>query len=151
MPSTFSLEVAGPADPSGSAGLANAQGAVSGAQRAILRLEGAVVLAASAIGYAHAEPRWALFAGLFLVPDLSMLGYLAGRRVGATAYNAGHSYLAPALLAGLGVLLSQPLAWSVALIWVAHIGFDRMLGYGLKSAEGFGHTHLSRVGKVRTG
>jgi hypothetical protein len=117
-------------------------GVVQGAPRLLLRLEGAVVLAGAVWCYAQVGAGWALFALLFLVPDLSMLGYLAGPRIGAASYNAGHSYALPAGLAGAGVLGGWPVAVSLALIWVAHIGFDRAIGYGLKYPSGFGHTHL---------
>jgi Domain of unknown function (DUF4260) len=89
---------------------------------------------------------WWLFALLFLVPDLSFAGYLADPRIGAVVYNAAHTMLGAILLAALGLMLAQPPAISVALIWAAHIGFDRMLGYGLKYAAGFGFTHLGRIG-----
>jgi hypothetical protein len=118
------------------------QGIVAGGVSILLRLEGAAVMAGAGLGYHLAHASWVLFAVLFLVPDLSMLGYLAGRRIGAGAYNAGHSYLGPAVLAALWVTLHSPTLLAVALIWAAHIGFDRMLGYGLKYAAGFGVTHL---------
>jgi Domain of unknown function (DUF4260) len=76
-----------------------ALGAVSGTPLVLLRLEGAAVLVAATFAYATLGGRWALFAALFLVPDLSMLGYLGGRRLGAACYNAAHSYLGPAALA----------------------------------------------------
>jgi hypothetical protein len=123
--------------------------ALAGAPRLVLRLEGAAALIAAAAAYGAWGSGWGLFAALFLVPDVSMLGYLAGPRVGAACYNAGHSYIGPALLGAAGLASGQPLAIAVALIWVAHIGFDRMLGYGLKYAAGFGHTHLGRVGKAK--
>ena len=103
-------------------------------------------MAASA-AYALVGSGWAFFALLFLAPDLSMLGYLGGRKVGAAAYNLGHSYILPTMLAACGVVMSQPILLSLSLIWVAHIGFDRMLGYGLKYATAFGHTHLGMVGR----
>ncbi|WP_304177987.1 DUF4260 domain-containing protein [Phenylobacterium aquaticum] len=118
------------------------RGQAVGGPKAILRLEGGVVLAVAAAAYSQAGSGWMLFALLFLVPDVSMLGYLAGRRIGAVGYNLGHSYLGPAALGAYGLWSATPLAVSVALIWVAHIGFDRMLGYGLKYATGFKHTHL---------
>ena len=121
--------------------------AVSGAPRLLLRLEGAAALAAGSIGFARLDGNWIFFAAMFLVPDLSMLGYLAGRRVGAMLYNLGHSYISAALLAGVGAALAAHELWALALIWVAHIGFDRMLGYGLKYPTGFGDTHLGRVGR----
>jgi len=120
-----------------------------GTPRAILRLEGAVVLGAALLAYAHLGGSWSWFALLFLVPDLSMLGYLAGPGLGAAAYNVGHSHLSPALLAAASVALSAPALLLGAAIWIAHIGFDRMLGYGLKYGTAFGDTHLGRVGGKR--
>ena len=120
----------------------------SGAARAILRLEGAAALTAALAAYAHWGPGWGVFALLFLVPDLSMLGYLAGPRVGAAAYNAGHSSLGPAILAAAGLMAPAPLATAAALVWVVHIGFDRLLGYGLKYPTAFGHTHLGAIGRA---
>jgi Domain of unknown function (DUF4260) len=119
-----------------------ALGAVSGTPLVLLRLEGAAVLVAATFGYATLGGRWALFAALFLVPDLSMLGYLGGRRLGAACYNAAHSYLGPAALAAVSVAASIPMLLGIACIWTAHIGFDRLLGYGLKYATSFGDTHL---------
>jgi hypothetical protein len=124
-------------------------GVVTGVPRSILRVEGAVVLAGATIAYAQLDGGWGMFALLFLAPDVSMLGYLANRRFGAIAYNLGHSYLLPAALGALGVLFAQHVAWALSLIWVAHIGFDRMLGYGLKYATAFGHTHLGIVGRAK--
>ena len=120
-------------------------GVVSSAPRIVLRLEGAVVLAAAALAYARIGGGWAMFAVLFLVPDIFMLGYLGGRRIGAAVYNAGHTYIAPAALAAYGLFQAQPLALEIALVWIAHIGFDRLLGFGLKYQTAFGHTHLSRA------
>ena len=124
-----------------------AAGATHGAPRALLRLEGAVVLALALSAYAHLGGRWGWFAALFLLPDLSLLGYLAGARVGAVAYNAAHSYVGPALLALVAVGVGAP-SWRLGVaIWVAHVGFDRAMGYGLKYATAFGDTHLGRVGR----
>lgn len=125
------------------------EGFVTAAPAAVLRIEGALVLAAACAGYSRVDGGWGLFALLFLTPDLSMLGYLAGRKVGAVAYNIGHSYILPAFIGATGIALVQPILVSLALIWVAHIGFDRMLGYGLKYPTAFGHTHLGVVGKLR--
>jgi len=121
-------------------------GAASGTPLILLRLEGAVVLLAATLAYSRLGAGWGLFAGLFLVPDLSMLGYLGGRRLGAACYNAGHTYLAPAALAALGVAASIPMLLGIACIWIAHIGLDRLLGYGLKYPTSFGETHLGRRG-----
>lgn len=117
-------------------------GVVSGAPKLLLRLEGLAVLGMSLLAYSHLGVSWWLFAVLFLVPDLSMLGYLAGPSKGAVFYNLGHSYLLPAVLGVTSLLIASSLALSVALIWAAHIGFDRAVGYGLKYGDAFKHTHL---------
>lgn len=124
--------------------------AVAGTPRLLLRLEGAAVLAAASIAYAALGQGWGLFAALFLVPDLSLLGYLAGPRPGAIAYNVGHSYLGPAALGLLGIVGGAAELLPLAAIWCAHIGFDRALGYGLKYASAFTATHLCAIGGART-
>ncbi len=122
-------------------------GVTQGSVRIVLRLEGLVVLICAASAYGAVSANWLAFALLFLTPDLSMLGYLAGRSIGAVSYNIGHSYLSPAVLALLGVVAGVPGLFGLALIWVAHIGFDRLLGYGLKYPSAFGDTHLGVIGK----
>lgn len=119
----------------------------TGVPRLLLRLEGACVLAASLGLYHRYGSGWLLFALLFLAPDLSMLGYLMGPRVGARAYNAVHTYLLPFVLGGLSLLLNVVWLPGLALVWAAHIGFDRMLGYGLKYPTAFQDTHLGRIGR----
>ncbi|HLF01086.1 MAG TPA: DUF4260 domain-containing protein [Anaerolineales bacterium] len=111
----------------------------------LLHVEGGVVLATSITLYARSGGNWGLFALLLLAPDLSMLGYLGGKAIGAGAYNFIHTYLPPAALAIYGTLAGYDLAIQMALIWFAHIGADRLLGYGLKYATDFKDTHLSRV------
>jgi hypothetical protein len=108
----------------------------------LLRLEGLGIALLSAILYARTGASWWLFAALWLVPDLGMLGYLAGPRWGAIVYNMAHWELLPALLAAGGLLLPAPYLLPSALIWFNHIGVDRLLGYGLKSSTSFGSTHL---------
>jgi len=115
----------------------------------LLRFEGLTVAAISAVFYAHIGASWWLFAALWLAPDLSMLGYLAGSCWGARMYNAFHTYVTPAALALCALLLHARADLAVALIWANHIGVDRLLGYGLKYADGFGYTHLDRPGKRR--
>ena len=112
-----------------------------------LRLEGAAVLAMSLVLYARGGQGWLLFFALLLVPDLSMAGYLGGPRPGATVYNVAHTYVVPLALAAYGVFAGQAVTVSLALIWAAHIGMDRMLGYGLKLPSGFQHTHLGNIGR----
>ena len=123
-------------------------GAATGGLRSLLRLEGLTLFIGMTVLYAIWEGSWWVYAILFLTPDLSFLGYLGGPRVGAIVYNAAHSYLAPMALVTTGFALSSPLTLSIAMIWLAHIGFDRALGYGLKYSAGFTFTHLGRIGRM---
>ncbi|MEI6106958.1 MAG: DUF4260 domain-containing protein [Opitutae bacterium] len=120
--------------------------------RTWLRLEGFAALVIAVLLYWHFHLNWFWFAVLFLAPDLSMLGYLAGPRIGAAAYNLGHNYLAVGIVLAAGLIASITGAprlalLGIGLIWCAHIGFDRALGYGLKSAESFRITHLGKIGR----
>lgn len=89
-------------------------------------------------------PLW-LYLLLALAPDISMLAYLAGPGIGSRGYNAAHTYSAPLVLAGAGLWFSTPVAVLVALVWLAHIGVDRLFGYDLKYPTAFGDTHLGRA------
>ncbi|MGL5009480.1 MAG: DUF4260 domain-containing protein [Paracoccaceae bacterium] len=110
--------------------------------RAILQTEGAALFAAATFAYAQTGGSWWLFAILLLSPDIAMLGYLHNPRTGAALYNLAHSTTLPLALILAGWLAS-PLALSLGLIWLAHVGFDRAAGYGLKYGDAFKHTHLS--------
>ncbi len=112
-----------------------------------LRLEGLAVAVLSAVLYARYGASWWLFAVLWLVPDLSMLGYLAGSRLGSYCYNAVHSYLAPCILAAAALLLHWNAVLPFVFLWFNHIAVDRLLGYGLKYPTAFGDTHLKQAGK----
>ena len=113
--------------------------------RLLLRLEGAAVgVAAVAVYFAADHPLWLLLV-LALAPDLAMLGYVAGARAGAAAYDAAHTYAVPLALAAVGVVVEADRPVALGLIWAAHIGVDRALGYGLKYPTAFKDTHLQRV------
>ena len=120
--------------------------AVTGLPLLLLRLEGGVLLGAATTLYNNLGASWWLYAALFLAPDLSFAGYFGGPRVGAIVYNAVHTIIGPLALAIYGVLTHVPLAIDGALIWLAHIGFDHLLGYGLKYDNGFAFTHLGTLG-----
>jgi Domain of unknown function (DUF4260) len=120
---------------------------VAGGPRLILRLEGAALAVAAIILFPHTGCSWWLFAALILAPDLSMAGYLAGARIGAGVYNAVHTTLAPIALGLLAFELNRKTVLAIALIWLAHVGIDRALGYGLKYASAFGATHLGSIGR----
>ena len=121
--------------------------AVAAPVRSLLRLEGLALAAISAVLYARTGASWWLFAALWLIPDMSMIGYLAGPCWGARCYNAIHTTVTPITLALAALLLHTAGPLPFALIWLNHIGVDRLLGYGLKYPAGFGWTHLGSQGK----
>ena len=111
--------------------------------RLVLRLEGfAMFVGALAVYLWFDGPLW-LLALLALAPDLSMLGYLAGPVAGSRIYNLFHTYTLSLALGGVGLWTETTLAVLVADVWTAHIGADRLVGYGLKYDDDFKHTHLS--------
>jgi hypothetical protein len=123
-------------------------GETTGAVRWVLRLEGLCVLIAASLFYSKLDFSWGTFALFFLTPDLSFFGYLAGPRIGALSYNAAHSYIGAIASLVAGFLLLSPVLSCAGVIWCAHIGFDRALGYGLKYSAGFSFTHLGLIGRL---
>ncbi|WJS83605.1 DUF4260 domain-containing protein [Paracoccus sp. TOH] len=113
------------------------------------RLEGAGLGLGGLLVAALASPGWGalVWLAILLAPDLSMLGYLAGRRIGAALYNLVHLYALPFLMAAAGVALGSTGLIAGGGLWLAHIGIDRALGYGLKRPTGFRNTHLGRIGR----
>jgi hypothetical protein len=112
---------------------------------ALLRLEGFVLLAVSVALFFHLDGDVWRFLLLLLVPDVTMAGYALNVRVGAVIYNAGHTLAMPVALAGAALLTNHLEFVPFLLIWTAHIGMDRMLGYGLKYPTYFADTHLQRL------
>ena len=116
---------------------------------ALQRLEGGALLVLSLLIYWKLAGPWLVYVVLILAPDLFMLGYVRGGRLGAGVYNLGHTWLLPGILAAVGIVGGASWAIDVALIWIGHIGVDRLLGYGLKLPTGFQDTHLGRIGRSR--
>ncbi|MCQ3930678.1 MAG: DUF4260 domain-containing protein [Chloroflexi bacterium] len=113
--------------------------------RLLLHMEGlAIFIGAVAVYWTEGFSGW-LFALLLFAPDLSMVGYLKNPQVGATVYNAIHTFVTAGILLGMGLSLEIDLLLQLGLILAAHIGIDRTLGYGLKYATAFKETHLQRV------
>ena len=124
-------------------------GHVEGAPRRWLQIEGAAALIAGFWIYGTLGGNWLLAVPLLLVPDISMVGYLRDPRLGAMTYNVVHNWavgLAP--LAAGWLLSAVPLELAGAIL-IAHVGGDRLLGYGLKYPTAFGHTHLGNIGRGR--
>ena len=121
--------------------------AVAGLPLRILRAEGLVLLAAALAAYfTGLDQPWWLVPLLLFVPDLFMAGYARSHPAGARLYNVAHSYPAPAVLGTWALLAGEPFWQGAALVWLAHIGMDRALGYGLKYETHFKDTHLGRIG-----
>jgi len=121
-------------------------GYVTGNLRWLLRLEGLAIFLFSLMAYEFMGFQWGFFILVFLVPDLSFFAYFHSPRVGAIVYNTMHSYILPLMLFAYGFFVSASLADQLAIIWIAHIGFDRALGFGLKYPRGFRYTHFGKLG-----
>ena len=126
---------------------ADDRGVVTGRPRTWLRVEGLALLAAALVAFSFTGQAWWLLPATLLLPDLAAVGYLAGARTGAFAYNLAHTTSLPLALLGVGLWQAQHLAVALALVWLAHIGVDRALVYGLKHDDDFRHTHLGWHGK----
>jgi len=125
-------------------------GSVVGGVGVLLRLEGLALFVVATAVFSLVHGHWSLYAWLFLSPDLSLAFYLAGPKAGAAAYNALHSSIGPLLLGLAGLTLGAATIVPVAIIWLAHIGFDRAAGFGLKYASAFGDTHLGAARPAST-
>ena len=112
------------------------------------RLEGAGLALGGLLIAFFAAPGWGalVWIGLLVAPDLAMLGYLAGPRIGAHVYNCAHIYALPLLLTVLGVALGSTALIAAGGLWLAHVGADRALGLGLKLPGGFRDTHRGPIG-----
>lgn len=110
------------------------------------RLEGAAIFVAALLIFIKFDYSLIWFLLFLLVPDISMIGYLWGNRAGAWIYNIGHSLVVPLTLGTFALLAEHLLSGGITLVWLAHIGMDRAFGYGLKSTQGFRHTHLGTIG-----
>jgi hypothetical protein len=111
----------------------------------LLRIEESALLAAAVLLYAHLHFSWLLFGLLFFAPDAFMLGYLANPRLGAALYNLGHFLVVPLALFGIALFLHRATLSAIAIVWFAHIAFDRVFGYGLKYPAHFKDTHLQHL------
>ncbi len=115
----------------------------------VLRIEGLVLFAASIALFAAQGQAWWLYPALLLVPDIFMIGYLRNTKLGSIVYNLGHSYPAAAIVTALGFIFGSEVTIALGAIWFGHIGWDRMLGYGLKYGTSFKHTHLGDLDKLK--
>lgn len=115
--------------------------------KSILKLEEIAMFCISIWVYQQSGQSWWLFAALFFLPDLGMLGYLKNEKVGAWIYNLFHHKGLALVLFGIGFLWKQEPLLIAGIILFSHASFDRIFGYGLKYEEGFKFTHLGKIGK----
>ncbi len=111
----------------------------------LLRAEHSALLALILAVYWERDGSWLMFAILFLAPDLAFAAAVAGPQAGLIAYNLAHTAVTPVILALVGMLGDWNLGVSLALIWFAHVAFDRAIGYGLKYSLTKNDTHLDRI------
>lgn len=113
--------------------------------RKLLHLEGLAVFIASLYFYNLTQGNWWMFILLVLTPDISMIGYLKNKRLGASIYNIFHTYTLAILLLFIGTLSDTQFITELGIIFTAHIGMDRFFGYGLKYPTNFKDTHLQKA------
>ncbi|MBO7743486.1 DUF4260 domain-containing protein [Paenibacillus sp. MWE-103] len=111
----------------------------------LIRIEGLAVLALGTYMYFSNGYNWIVFLLLLLLPDASMLGYAFNKKAGAYLYNAAHTFVTPLLLLFAGMAFASGFLTMIGFIWLAHIGMDRMMGYGLKYETDFKDTHIQRL------
>jgi len=111
----------------------------------LIRIEATVIFLVSIFIYRHLHASWLLYAALFFVPDIFMLGYLFNARTGSAVYNLVHTFTVPIVIFLVAFSLKQPAFMAPATIWISHIAFDRFLGYGLKYPTQFKDTHLQHL------
>jgi hypothetical protein len=111
----------------------------------MLRVEGLITMIIALVAAIYCKTHWLLILALFFTFDITLLGYKINPRIGAIMYNIGHTLSLPLPLLMLGIILQVPLLISICLLWIGHIGYDKMLGFGLKYPEKFEDTYLQHV------
>jgi hypothetical protein len=113
----------------------------------IVRAEHVAIGIAGVLLYLVGGGGWLWLVPLLVAVDLSMIGYLAGPRIGSITYNAAHNFVVALLVLGIGWWGSIGWLQLLGALWLAHVGLDRALGYGLKLPTDFRDTHLGRIGR----
>lgn len=111
----------------------------------IVKLEGLAIFLAAIYFFYITEGAWLWFFVLFLVPDISMVGYLKDKRIGAILYNIVHNFFTAFLMIAFGLILKNLVLQHLGIILLAHVGFDRFFGYGLKYKDNFKSTHIQKL------
>jgi len=113
----------------------------------LLKLEELGQFLLSLILFNQLDFQWWVFPACLLLPDLSMVGYLANPRIGAFLYNFFHHKLLAVTVLAIGFWVGSSLFSLAGVILFGHSAMDRIFGYGLKFSDHFKHTHLGWIGK----
>ena len=112
----------------------------------LIQLEEAAMLILSIYFLYLLKVEWWFYILLVLGPDISMLGYLAGNKIGAMTYNLFHHKAVAIFIALIGLINGNAILQIIGTILFGHSSMDRMFGYGLKLFTGFKYTHLGQIG-----
>ncbi|HIB37712.1 DUF4260 domain-containing protein [Mesonia sp.] len=112
-----------------------------------LKLEELAMLLLGIFLFSQLNFSWWWFIGLFLAPDLGMLGYLINTKVGAFTYNLFHHKFVAIAIYFFGIFITSEIVQMIGILLFSHASFDRIFGYGLKYEKGFKFTHLGEIGK----
>lgn len=112
-----------------------------------LKLEELAMLLLGIFLFSQLNFSWWWFIGLFLAPDLGMLGYLINTKVGAFTYNLFHHKFVAIGIYFFGIFITSEIVQMIGILLFSHASFDRIFGYGLKYEKGFKFTHLGEIGK----
>jgi hypothetical protein len=118
--------------------------------KTVIQLEELAMLGISIYALYFLKVEWWIYPLLLLAPDISMLGYLAGNKVGAISYNLFHHKAIAIFLFLIGFINHNYTLEITGLILFGHSSMDRMLGYGLKYFTGFQFTHLGQIGRAKS-
>lgn len=113
--------------------------------KTVLKLEGLAVFLTCLYFYSKLDASWLLFVLLWLLPDVSMIGYFKNLKLGAFLYNLIHNYILALLIIVIGLWQGDNFTISLGVILASHIGLDRFFGYGLKYIDNFKHTHIQKL------
>lgn len=114
--------------------------------KTLIKFEEAAQVALSIVLFSQLPFAWWTFPALFLLPDLSMLGYLISAKVGGFTYNLVHHKALGIALGVAGLFLGTNELMFAGILLFGHSSLDRAMGYGLKYDKGFTYTHLGEVG-----
>lgn len=107
-----------------------------------IKLEEAAMFGFSIYLFHQTNFAWWWYLALILIPDIGMLGYIVGNKVGAITYNLFHHKAIAIIMVCLGWYMSNEWMELTGIVLFGHSSMDRIMGYGLKYFDSFQHTHL---------